>query len=148
MKFLCSQVLQFKWPIQVGIVRLPLADETFCNPAPSLTSQQRNPNRWNQLKKVKGDGQFYDTFQKDISVFLILKAWISKIVIIFSIEDRYLTGSPLMYHDKFVAGLEVWAIHIRSAVSPTWYCFLGVSIVGPSSGRSVKKRRYKKSLLK
>ena len=47
-----------------------------------------------------------------------------------------------MYHDKFVAGLEVWAIHIRSAVSPTWYCFLGVSIVGPSSGRSVK-RRYK-----
>ena len=44
-----------------------------------------------------------------------------------------------MYHDKFVAGLEVWAIHIRSAVSPTWYCFLGVSMVGPSSGRSIKR---------
>ena len=68
--------------------------------------------------------------------------------LLFLIEDGYLTGSPLMYHDKFVAGLEVWAIHIRSAVSPTWYCFLGVSIVGPSSGRSEKKEIKKSFKIK
>ncbi len=49
-----------------------------------------------------------------------------------------LTGSPLMYHDKFVGGFEVCAIHIRSAVSPTWYCFRGVSMLGPSCGKSEK----------
>ena len=43
-----------------------------------------------------------------------------------------------MYHDRLVGGLEWCAIHIRSAVSPTWYCFRGVSIVGPSSGRSAR----------
>ena len=50
-----------------------------------------------------------------------------------------LTGSPLMYQDKLLEGLEICAIHMRSAVSPTWYCFLGVSIVGPSLGKSVMK---------
>ena len=37
----------------------------------------------------------------------------------FHVSGRLLTGSPLMYHDKFVGGLEFCAIHIRSAVSPT-----------------------------
>ena len=51
-----------------------------------------------------------------------------------------LTGSPLMYQDKLLEGLEICAIHMRSAVSPTWYCFLGVSIVGPSLGKSVNQK--------
>ena len=41
----------------------------------------------------------------------------SKSGIYFQVKDRCLTGSPLMYYDKFVPGLEVWAILIRSAVS-------------------------------
>ena len=53
-----------------------------------------------------------------------------------------LTGSPLMYQDKLLEGLEICAIHMRSAVSPTWYCFLGVSIVGPSFGKSVMKSSF------
>ena len=55
----------------------------------------------------------------------------------FSIKGS-LTGSPLMYQDRLLGGLLSCAIHIKSAVSPTWYCCLGVSIVGPSCGRSRK----------
>ena len=52
-----------------------------------------------------------------------------------------LTGSPLIYHDSWVGGLDFWALHIRFAVSPTRYSFLPfgmVVIFGPSLGKSKK----------
>ena len=53
-----------------------------------------------------------------------------------------LTGSPLMYQDSSVGGLDFWALHIKWAVSPTLYSFLPSGIVlifGPSFGKSKRK---------
>ena len=52
-----------------------------------------------------------------------------------------LTGSPLMYQDSSVGGLDFCALHIKWAVSPTLYSFLPrgmVLIFGPSFGKSAK----------
>lgn len=54
----------------------------------------------------------------------------------FANLEVLLTGSPLMYHESWVEGLDFCAVQMRSAVSPTWYCFRLLWIDGPSLGKS------------